>query len=102
MGGIALSNVFAVTKLAMLLFIFITGCLTWGGVFHRNPEAMSNLNSNVAFENPSKDPYAFAEAYLAVVFAFGGFNQANYVRTCVSIPGLRNNADESAGDGRNR
>ena len=79
LGGIYLNNAFAIVKISMLLFIFITGCLTWGGVFHRSPEAISNLNSNVAFENPSKDAYAFAEAYLAVVFAFGGFNQANYV-----------------------
>ena len=79
MGGIYLNNMFAMIKLSMLLFIFISGCLTWGGVFKRSPDAINNLNSNVAFENPSKDAYAFAEAYLSVVFAFGGFNQANYV-----------------------
>ena len=79
LGGIYLNNTFAVIKISMLLFIFISGCLTWGGVFRRSPDAISNLNSNVAFENPSTDAYAFAEAYLAVVFAFGGFNQANYV-----------------------
>ena len=99
LGGIYLNNAFAIVKLAMLLFIFITGCLTWGGVFHRSPDATSNLNSSVAFDNPSKDAYAFAEAYLAVVFAFGGFNQANYVSGSTAAGGLPLTAQ---GDGRNR
>lgn len=78
-GGIHLSNVFAVVKIAMLLLIFITGCLTWGGVFQRNTDAVPNMTAPDAFKNPSSDAYAFAQAYLSIVFAYGGFNQANYV-----------------------
>ena len=65
----------------MLLMIFIIGCIAWGGRFPRDSETVrTNLDSGEAFRNPSQDAYAFAEAYLAVVFAYGGFNQANYVR----------------------
>ena len=78
-GGIRLSNIFAVTKIAMLVFVFITGCLAWGGVFPRDSDAVPNLTAPDAFKNPSSDAYAFAQAYLSIVFAYGGFNQANYV-----------------------
>ena len=78
-GGIHLSNIFGVVKIVMLLFIFITGCLTWGGVFHRNTDAVPNMSAPDAFQGPSNDAYAFAQAYLSIVFAYGGFNQANYV-----------------------
>ena len=86
LGGIYLNNAFAIVKLSMLLFVFISGCLAWGGVFPRSSEAKDNLSYTEAFDNPSTDAYAFAEAYLAVVFAYGGFNQANYVCSILFFP----------------
>ena len=84
-GGIRLSNAFAVIKIAMLLLIFITGCLAWGNVFPRSEEAVPNMAAFDAFKNPSSDAYAFAQAYLSIVFAYGGFNQANYVRSHLTV-----------------
>ena len=84
-GGIRLSNTFAVVKVGLLLFVFITGCLAWGGVFPRNSDAVPNMTAPDAFNNPSSDAYAFAQAYLSIVFAYGGFNQANYVSKLRSV-----------------
>jgi amino acid transporter len=87
-GGIWLSNIFAVVKISILLAVFVTGCLTWGGIFHRSGEAIPNMAAPDAFKNPSQDAYAFAEAYLSIVFAYGGFNQANYVSINLETPYL--------------
>lgn len=78
-AGIYLNNIFAVTKVLILLVIVVTGFVSWGGGFKNKPAATENFNIHNAFKNPEKDPYGFAESFLAVIFAYGGFNQANYV-----------------------
>lgn len=77
--GIVINNVFGVIKVAMLLMIIIVGICAGAGVFGQDAVARDNLGVNKSFQSPSTDSYGYTEAFLAIIFAFGGFNQANYV-----------------------
>lgn len=85
-GGIYLNNLLAVVKIFILLLIFILGLLAYGGVFKRTASALQTAS---AFDGAKKDPYGYAESFLAILFAFGGFNQANYVIGEVDDPRRR-------------
>lgn len=79
-GGIYLNNILAVFKIGILLMIFILGMCAVGGVFPRAAENAIDLSprgKNVLEQTGAA--YGYAEAFLAILFAFGGFNQANYV-----------------------
>jgi amino acid transporter len=78
-GGIYLSNVFALVKVMMLLLIIITGICAWAGAFHTSTYASQNMAVNKAFVDPSSDSYGYTKAFLAVIFAWSGFDQPNYV-----------------------
>jgi amino acid transporter len=72
-AGIAVNNVFALFKLLMLLMIIILGFMSIGGkVFHTPSPAADNLSPNNSFKNAQGSAYGYAEAYLAIVFTFGG------------------------------
>ena len=85
-GGIYLSNIFGLIKMTMLLVIIVTGFISYSGVFERPAVASQNFNIHNAFSNPQQDPYGFAESFLAILFAYGGFNQANYVLSEIDNP----------------
>ena len=79
--GIAVNNVFAMIKILILFLIIIVGFISIGGnVFGVDPPAPSNFDTHNSFSGAQQEPYGYALAYLSVIFAFGGFNQANYVR----------------------
>lgn len=78
-AGIYLNNIFATIKILMLLVIIVTGFVSWGGVFKTDEAATDNFNVHKSFKDAGNDSYGFAESFLAVIFAYGGFNQANYV-----------------------
>jgi amino acid transporter len=79
--GIAVNNVFAFIKILILVMFIIIGFASIGGkVFGVEPPAGANLDPNNSFSGAQTEPYGYASAYLAIVFTFGGFNQANYVR----------------------
>lgn len=78
-AGLFLNKGFAMIKLLILLLIIIIGFIAWGGVFSTEQSATRNFNVNHAFKDTANDPYGFAESFLAVLFAYSGFNQANYV-----------------------
>jgi L-asparagine transporter-like permease len=80
-GGIWLGNVFALLKVLILLLIIITGICAWGGAFHTKTYAVENLAAKSAFADVSQDSYGYVQAFLAVVFAWSGFDQPNYVCT---------------------
>lgn len=78
--GIAVNNFFAFAKILILIMIIIIGFVSIGGkVFGVEPPAGANLDPYNSFSGAQKEPYGYASAYLAVVFTYGGFNQANYV-----------------------
>lgn len=85
-GGIYLSNIFAVIKIAMLFLIIVTGFISYSGVFKRPSAGSENFNMHRAFKNPEKNPFGYAESFLSILFAYGGFNQANYVMAEVDNP----------------
>lgn len=85
-AGLVLNNAFALVKVLILLLIIVTGVISWGGVFKTSDSATSNpgvvsdnFNVHNSFKSASRDSYGFAESFLAVIFAYSGFNQANYV-----------------------
>lgn len=79
--GIAVNNLFALIKILILTMIIIIGFISIGGkVFGVESPAGTNLNPENIFQTARNEPYGYAQAYLGVAFAFGGFNQANYVR----------------------
>jgi amino acid permease len=78
-GGIVLGNIFAFIKVLILLLIIITGICAWAGAFHTTTYATDNMSLNYAFANSSNDSYGYTQAFLAVIFAWSGFDQPNYV-----------------------
>lgn len=78
-AGLFLNKTFAIIKILILLLIIITGFVALGGGFHVEQSASKNFNVENAFKDRANDPYGFSESFLAVVFAYSGFNQANYV-----------------------
>ena len=78
-AGLFLNNAFAMVKISILLLFIITGSIALGGGFRTDQAATRNLDVGNAFQTTADDPYGFAESFLAVVFAYSGFNQANYV-----------------------
>ncbi|CAG2012456.1 unnamed protein product [Fusarium graminearum] len=76
-GGILLNNLLAFIKVFMLIFMIIA---TW--VVAGAPSGVRGIKANLG--KPIDDPNliggkAHAQAFLAIIFAFSGFNQPNYV-----------------------
>lgn len=78
-GGIWLSNILALIKVAMLLFIIVTGIMAYAGTFDSESFASENLAPKNAFSGAADDSYGYAQAFLGIIFAFNGFEQPNYV-----------------------
>lgn len=86
-GGIRLFIVFGVVKLCMLVAIFVLGVIyTAGGLQGSNSIAAENLSVHNSMDNALDSAYGYAEAFLAVLFAYGGFNQVTYVLGEVDNP----------------
>ncbi|KAK0645372.1 amino acid permease-domain-containing protein [Cercophora newfieldiana] len=93
-GGIWLSNLFACIKVLILLAIVVLAGL------YKQSVIVENLNSANAFQKPKMtaglegcgappddgNNNGYAKAFLSIVFAFSGFDQANYVLGEVSRP----------------
>lgn len=82
-GGIILNNIFAIIKIAILILIIIIGFIALGGHFERDGRtqnfASQNLKPSNAFAAAPTVTYGYVESFLSVIFAYGGYNQANYV-----------------------
>ncbi|KPA35780.1 high-affinity methionine permease [Fusarium langsethiae] len=80
-GGILLNNLLAFIKVLMLVFMIIA---TWAVAGGPNG-AREVLDRPVNMDSPSNNPNSLeggnshAQAFLAIIFAFSGFNQPNYV-----------------------
>jgi amino acid transporter len=90
-GGIFLNNLLAFIKIGILMLIFILGILAFANVFPREAAARNNFSGVATFEGSDKvaDAYGYAEGFLAILFAFGGLNQANYVMGEIDDPRRR-------------
>lgn len=79
-AGIYINNGFGFVKIAMLLALFIVGTAYAGGSFGGTSDtAKLNLSLGDEIPPPSSSAFGYAQAFLGVLFSFGGFHQANYV-----------------------
>ncbi|EEH04696.1 high affinity methionine permease [Histoplasma capsulatum G186AR] len=79
-GGILLSNILAMIKLAMLFMIVITAIVAATGAFPQTESAAAkNFNSKNSFRKASTQANDYANAFLLIIFTFSGFEQPNYM-----------------------
>lgn len=90
-AGILVNNAFAIVKVLILLLFIITGFVALGNGFNPSTIATSegyvtnstvaaiNFDTSKSFKDKSSGSYGYVESFLAIIFAFSGFNQANYV-----------------------
>jgi amino acid transporter len=85
--GIALNNFFGSVKTAILLMLIIVGIVSFAGALPEKtePTAEDNFGKYGGFGLAETSSYGYASSFLSVIFAYGGFNQANYVRTSSSL-----------------
>lgn len=76
-GGIWLSNVLAIFKVATLTLIILVGFCACNGVFGQ--QDMDDLSPQKAFSNTSTSAYGYAQGFLQILFSYSGWNQANMV-----------------------
>ena len=77
-GGIVLNNIVVVVKLMILLSFPIMAFCVLGGVSDTN-HAKANMSSSNAFADVHSDVDGYVQGTLAILFAYNGYNQANYV-----------------------
>src|SRR3569833_1128612 len=66
-GGIIINNVFAITKVFVLLLIVISVIVAWAGGFPRTTSVIAqNTSSQPAFAGASPDAHGYADAFLAI------------------------------------
>ncbi|KAK3395061.1 amino acid permease-domain-containing protein [Podospora didyma] len=101
-GGIWLNNILGPVKVKILLVIIATTLAIIGnGIYDKDGKLvqsvfMDNLNPNAAFPAPldsNRNPITqestvngYAAALLSIIFAFSGFDQANYVLGEIKSP----------------
>lgn len=101
-GGLLLNNAFALVKIGMLLLIIIATIAYHAGGFKamvrthdgslfsniptRSETLDRNFNPQKSFSGASGNAYAYASAFLHVIFTFSGFDQVNYVLGEVKNP----------------
>ncbi|EDN02386.1 predicted protein [Histoplasma mississippiense (nom. inval.)] len=79
-GGILLSNILAMIKLAMLFMIVITAIVAATGAFPQTESAAAkNFDSKNSFRKASTQANDYANAFLLIIFTFSGFEQPNYM-----------------------
>ncbi|GKT92377.1 high-affinity methionine permease [Colletotrichum tofieldiae] len=76
--GILLNNTLAMVKIMILLLIIIAAIVVGAGGF---PSTENN-----SFKDASKEANSYAQAFLAIIFTFSGFEQPNYVLGEISRP----------------
>lgn len=82
-GGIYLNNVLAILKTCTVLVVIGTGFAGYG----KGTDGYNNNFSKDFKQTKGKSgSYSSADALLAVIFSFGGFNNANYVLSEVRNP----------------
>jgi amino acid transporter len=90
-GGLYLNNLFGVMKAALLLLLFIVGVVSAAGGIKRSGSndgegaaaaanvPQENFDAKTSFQDRAGSAYGYTEAFLGIIFTYGGFNQANYV-----------------------
>jgi amino acid transporter len=84
-GGILINNIFVVFKIAILCVFPVMAICVLAGVVDSN-HAAQNLSSQNSFANARSDVDSYTQGILAVMYAYSGYNQANYVCYQQSLP----------------
>lgn len=72
--------------------LFIVGVVSTAGaaksdeVVDAGAVAKENFDPNKSFADHAVSSYGYTEAFLGIIFAYGGFNQANYVSISILPP----------------
>ncbi|KAH6957978.1 amino acid permease-domain-containing protein [Ilyonectria sp. MPI-CAGE-AT-0026] len=86
-GGIFLNNVLAIIKVMILLLIIVTAIVVGAGGLKKTDNIITeNTSTSKAFAGASSDANGYAQAFLAIIFSFSGFEQPNYVMGEISRP----------------
>jgi len=87
--GIFMNNALAAYKVALLLFVVISGfvCLGGGGGGNHKDIPYGAENLKDAFKGSSGSPYAYASAMLSVLYSYQGWENANYVSSDLALNG---------------
>lgn len=92
-GGLHLNNFFGLVKAALLLMLFIVGVASAAATIKSDVPgsgsgsvAKENFDPKESFKDRAAGSYGYTEALLAIIFASGGFNQANYVGCHLLLP----------------
>lgn len=89
-GGIWLNNMLAVIKILILLLVIVTTIIVAAGGLPKTENYISsNTNAGENFDNASRDANGYAQAFLAILYSFSGFDQPNYVMGEISRPRIK-------------
>ncbi|GKT41358.1 high-affinity methionine permease [Colletotrichum spaethianum] len=85
--GILLNNTLAMMKIMIMLLIIIAAIVVGAGGFSETENVFSsNTSPKNSFKDASKEANSYAQAFLAIIFTFSGFEQPNYVLGEISRP----------------
>ncbi|KAF6822116.1 high affinity methionine permease [Colletotrichum musicola] len=86
-GGILLNNLLAMIKIMIMLLIIVTAITVGAGGFPKTKNVIvDNTSTKTSFAGGSDEPNGYAQAFLAIIFSFSGFEQPNYVLGEISRP----------------
>jgi amino acid transporter len=77
-GGIMLNNIIVVVKVLILCTFPIMAVCVLAGVANTN-HAAENMKPSTAFAVVHSNVEGYVQGVLAILFAYNGYNQANYV-----------------------
>lgn len=86
-GGIALNNIMVVMKLMVLSAFPIMALCALAGVKDTN-YAAENMKPSNAFDGARSNVDGYVQGILGILFAYNGYNQANFVRINSLIPSM--------------
>lgn len=85
--GIMLNNFLAVVKIMMMLFIIVAAIVVGAGGFPKTEDVIAqNTSPDDSFRGGTGDANGYAQAFLAIIFTFSGYEQPNYVLGEISRP----------------
>ncbi|OLN96985.1 High-affinity methionine permease 7 [Colletotrichum chlorophyti] len=98
--GILLNNTLAVVKIMIMLLIIVTAIIVGAGGLPKSENyIIENTSTKNSFRDASSDANGYAQAFLAIIFSFSGFEQPNYVLGEISRPRRKFPIAMSAGVG---
>ncbi|EFQ31979.1 high-affinity methionine permease [Colletotrichum graminicola M1.001] len=85
--GILLNNTLAMVKIMIMLLIVVAAIVVGAGGFPATENVIAdNTSPKNSFRDASKEANGYAQAFLAIIFTFSGFEQPNYVLGEISRP----------------